>query len=64
MTSIQDQLKGLQKSQQMMRLVVEGLATEKLIKEVQHAAAQSATEVSVIQVELGDLHSKIAAPVE
>ncbi len=47
-----------------MRLVAEGPATEKLVEEVKQAATQSMIEVAVIQVELGDLHSKITAPAE
>jgi len=45
-----------------MRLTAKGPTTEKLVKEVKQAATQSATEVAVIQLELGDLHSNIATP--
>lgn len=47
-----------------MHLAVEGPTTEKLVEEVQLAAAQSATKVAVIQVELVNLRSKIVVPVE
>jgi len=42
-----------------MRLVVKVLATKNLVEEVRQAAMQSAVEVAMVQVELGDLHSKI-----
>ena len=64
MNSIQDKLKGLQQTQKTMRLAVEGPTTEKLNKDVQQVAAQSDVEVVVIKVEMGGLHSKIAAPAE
>lgn len=60
-TTIHDNLEGLQQKQQTMRLAVEGPATE---KSVEQATTQSAAEVAVIQVELGDLRSKIATPAE
>lgn len=63
-TTIQDQIKGLQQTQQTMRLVVKGPATEKLVEEVKQAATHGATEVAVIKVELGDLRNKIATPTE
>ena len=47
-----------------MRLAAEGPTIEKLVEEVKQAATQSVTEVAVVQVELGDLHSKITAPAE
>ena len=50
--------------QETLRLVIEGPTTEKLIEEDRQAATQSAAEVAVIQVELGDLRSKIATPTE
>jgi len=64
MNFIQDKLKGLQETQQMMRLVVEGPANEKLIEEVQKVVTQSTVEVVVIQVGLGDLCSEIVVPSE
>jgi len=47
-----------------MRLVVEGPTTEKLVEEVKQETTQSAVEVVVVQVELGELRSKIVAPAE
>jgi len=60
--TIQDKLKGLQQTQQIMRLATEGPAIEKLIEEVKQAATHSAIEVAVVQVALGDLHNKTAMP--
>jgi len=48
----------------MMWFTVEGLATEKLVEEVQQEGTQSDVEVAVIQVEWGDLCCKIATPTE
>jgi len=48
----------------MMKLVIEGLATEKPVEEVKQAATQSIEKVTVIQVELGGLHIKIIVPTE
>ena len=62
--SLQENLKGLQQTQQTMHIVVEGPTTKKLVKEVQHVVAENVAEVLVMQVELGGLHSKIAALVE
>jgi len=64
MTSIQDKLKGLQQTQQTMRVAVEGPTMEKLVDEVQWATMQSVVEVIVVQVGLGGLRSKITTPVE
>ena len=46
----------------LMRLEIEGPATKKLVEEVRQAATQSVVEVAVIQMEVGDLRSNIAAP--
>ena len=64
MTNIQEKLTGLQQMQQTMRLAAEGPTIEKLVKEVKQVATQSATKVAVVQVELRDLRSKIAASAE
>lgn len=45
--------------QNTMRLAAKGLATKKLVEEVKQAAMQSNAKVAVVQVELGDLRSKI-----
>lgn len=37
---------------------------EQLVEEVKHAATQSTIAVAVVQVELGDICSKIVAPAE
>lgn len=37
---------------------------EQLVEQIKQAATQSAVEVAVAQVELGDLHSKILMPYE
>ncbi len=50
--------------QQTRRLAIEGPTTKKLVEEVQQAATQSVTKVAVIQVELGDIHSKIVVPAQ
>lgn len=63
-TSIHDNLKGLKQTQQIMRLVVQGPTTKKMIEEVQQAAAQSTAEVVVIQVQYGGIPIKITAPTE
>lgn len=63
-TIIQDKLKGLQQTHQMMRWAVEGPATEKLAEEVQQVVTQSVVELALIQVELGGVHNKIAVPSE
>ena len=47
-----------------MKLVAEGPATKQLVEEVKQTATQSVVEVAIVQVELGDLRSKIVAPTE
>lgn len=55
---------GLQQTQQMMKLAIEGRAIKQLVEEVKQAAAQSIVEVIVVQVKLWDLRRKIAMPTE
>ena len=51
-------------TQQMMKLVAKGSTTKWLIEKVKQVATQSASKVAVVQLELGDLHRSITAPVE
>lgn len=62
MTNIQEKLVGLQHTQQTMKIVAEGPATEQLVEEVKKASTQSVVKVAVVQVEFGDIHSKITVP--
>jgi len=55
---------GLQQMQRTMHLIVEGPTIEKLVEKVQQAVTQSVAEVTVMQVELGGLRSKIVMPAE
>ena len=50
--------------QRTMHLIVEGPTIEKLVEKVQQAVTQSVAEVTVMQVELGGLRSKIVMPAE
>lgn len=61
-TNIEEKLTGLQQTQQMMKLVTEGPTTKQLAEEVKQAATQSIPEVTVVQVDLGDLQRKIVMP--
>lgn len=60
--NIQEKLMGLQQTQQMMKLAIEGPTTEQRVEEFKQVATQSTFDVAVVQVELGDLHSKIRVP--
>ena len=48
----------------MMRQVVKGPTIETLVEDINHATTQSEAKVVLIQVELGDLRSKITALAE
>lgn len=61
-TNIQQKLENLQLTQSKVKWDIKGPATEHLVDQVRQEAMQSMVVVAVVQVELGDPHSKISVP--